>query len=88
MLMGEPSSGRRTLAKHLTLLYTCQSVDDLEEGNQSMRQMIMCSITQQLQMLAQVAENQLGYEFGDFVSFPKHLSFKSFKKVWSALDTL
>ena len=66
MLMGEPSSGRRTLAKHLTLLYTCQSVDDLEEGNQSMRQMIMCSITQQLQMLAQVAEKQLGYEFGDF----------------------
>lgn len=66
ILMGEPSSGRRTLAKHLKLLYTTQSVDDLEEGNRPMREMIMASVTQQLQILAQVAENQLDYEFGDF----------------------
>ena len=66
ILMGEESSGRRTLAKHLQLLYTYQNKEDLEEAHKAMVPQIRIMITQQLQILAQVAEQELDYEFGDF----------------------
>jgi hypothetical protein len=66
ILMGEPCSGRRTLAKHLQLLFTYQCEDDLEEANKKMIPQIMAMVTQQLQILSFVAERELEYEFGDF----------------------
>ena len=65
VLLGEPSSGRRTLAKHLTLLYTHQNIIDLKKANKRMGPQIQAMIIQQLQILARVAELELQYEFGD-----------------------
>ena len=65
VLLGEPSSGRRTLAKHLTLLYTHQNKIDLKKANKRMGPQIQAMIIQQLQILARVAELELQYEFGD-----------------------
>ena len=65
VLLGEPSSGRRTLAKHLTLLYTHQNKADLKQANKMMIPHIRSMVVQQLQILARVAEKELQYEFGD-----------------------
>jgi hypothetical protein len=61
VLMGEPSSGRRTIAKHLTLMYTSQNKIDLIQANRLMVPQIRGMVVQQLQILARVAEKELQY---------------------------
>ena len=61
VLMGEPSSGGRTIAKHLTLMYTSQNKIDLIQANRLMVPQIRVMVVQQLQILARVAEKELQY---------------------------